>query len=256
MTSNGEKDIANNVFQCPAWSHTLPWHSKYVAVQHGKSNCSFFVNLHIGKHVVCLCFKFHAIGALKLLQVLWPALTGAFDRIVKRNVCCFVMTVPLRPQTRHIAAKTVDSISIFLTPASYAFLRYSNLSSGEKEQRAPSSRPWPTQTQNRVFSCFIAQDYRSIADDQERWTYLRRSRGCTWCFRSRLAGSSAQRSTAAARWPLPRPARCSWWWLYPEPPVRTGGGRRNPPLCLWPPLSLVPDLQSKPQHSCSNKPHT
>lgn len=35
------------------------------------------------------------------------------------NVLHFVpKTIPLRPQTRHIAANTVDSISIFLTPAS------------------------------------------------------------------------------------------------------------------------------------------
>lgn len=56
--------------------------------------------------------------------------------------------LPLRPQTRHMAANTVDSISMFLTPASYAFLRYSSFSSWEKEQRAPSSRPWPAETQH------------------------------------------------------------------------------------------------------------
>ena len=56
--------------------------------------------------------------------------------------------VPLRPQNRHMAANTVDSISMFLTPASYAFLRYSSFSSWEKEHRAPSSRPWPAEIQH------------------------------------------------------------------------------------------------------------
>lgn len=157
------------------------------------------------------------------------------------------MTVPLRPQTRHIAANTVDSISMFLTPASYAFLKYSSFSSGEKEQRAPSSRPWPARAQQGRSAPSQA---RVTAVEPIRSTHLRRNRGCTWCFRSPSARSSSQRSTAAARWPRPRPAQCSWWWLYPGPPVRTGGGRRNPPLFLWLPPSPVPDLQTKPNNSC------
>lgn len=41
-------------------------------------------------------------------------------------------------------------------------------------------------------------------------TNLRRSRGCTWCFRSPWGSCRAQRSTAGARWRRPRPAPCSW----------------------------------------------
>lgn len=79
------------------------------------------------------------------------------------------------------------------------------------------------------------------------WTYLRRSRGCTWCFRSLSGSFPARRSTAEAHRPLPRPARCSWWWLYPEQPARTGGERRSQLLCLWSLLSLEPSLERKPQ---------
>lgn len=72
--------------------------------------------------------------------------------------------------------------------------------------------------------------------------YLHRSRGYTWCFQSLLESSSAQRSTAEARWTLLRPAQCSEWWLYPEPPAQTEGGRSSPLLCLWSPLSPGLDL--------------
>lgn len=74
-------------------------------------------------------------------------------------------------------------------------------------------------------------------------SYLRRSRGCTWCFQSRWGSCWARWSTAGARWRLPRPARYSWWWLFPAPPAHTGGGRNSPLLYLWSPPSLEPGLK-------------
>ena len=160
--------------------------------------------------------------------------------------------IPLRPQTRHMAANTVDSISIFLTPASYAFLRYSSFSAWEKEHSAPSSRPWPGETTQEAVNTTCVCPAGSVSCAVKGipnmsiayCLYLRRSRWCTWCSRSPMGCFAARRSTAAARWPPPRPARCSWWWLYPEPPAQTGPGRSSPPLCLWSPRSLEPDLET------------
>lgn len=64
-------------------------------------------------------------------------------KIRKADESGTVLSVPLRLQMRHMAAKTVDSISMFLMPASWAFIKYSSFSSVENEHRAPSSLPWP-----------------------------------------------------------------------------------------------------------------
>lgn len=95
---------------------------------------------------------------------------------------------------------------------------------------------------------FVTSRPASVKNLSVAWLwgpYLRRSRGCTWCFRSQWGSCWAQRSTAGARWRPPHPARYSWWWLFPAPPAQTGGGRNSPPLYLWSPPSLEPGLRRK-----------
>lgn len=69
--------------------------------------------------------------------------------------------LPFRPQSLHIAANTVDSISMFLTPALYALFRYSSFFSLEKEHKAPSNRPWPLKQRKENISILYFHVLRS-----------------------------------------------------------------------------------------------